>query len=86
MTYSQIPPNIFLPTDGPVKIRVCKAQNNWFIFKEAPAYKKGVPRSAQPRYESGYVSSTTATHGDAVRVLFSVLIFVQSDTRNRVFS
>ena len=69
-----------------MKIKVSQAQSNWFVFKEAPAYKRGVPRSAQPRYESGYVSSTTATHGGAVRVLSSVLIFVQSDTRSRVFS
>ena len=69
-----------------MKIKVSQAQSNWFVFKEAPAYKRGVPRSAQPRYESVYVSSTTATHGGAVRVLSSVLIFVQSDTRNRVFS
>ena len=30
------------------------------------------------------MSSTAATHGDAVRVLSSVFIIVQNDTRNRV--
>ena len=31
------------------------------------------------------MSSTTATYGDVARVLSSVFIFVQIDTRNRVF-
>ena len=34
MTYRQIPPDIFLPTDCPMKIKVSKAQSNWFVFKE----------------------------------------------------
>ena len=34
-----------------MKINVSQAQSNWFVFKEAPAYKRGVRRSAQPRYE-----------------------------------
>ena len=51
LTYSQIPPNIFLPTDCPIQIKVSQAQSNWFPFKEAPAYKRGVRRSAQPQYE-----------------------------------
>ena len=51
MTYRQIPRNIFLPTDCPTKIKVSQAQSNWFVFKEAAAYKRGVRRSAQPRYE-----------------------------------
>ena len=51
MTYRQIPPNIFLPTDCPMKIKVSQAQSNWFVFKEAPLYKSGVGRCAQPQYE-----------------------------------
>ena len=48
MTYRQIPANVFLPTDCPMKIKVGQAQSNWFVFKEAPVYKRGVLRSAQP--------------------------------------
>ena len=52
MTF-QIPPNIFLPTDCLMKIKVSQAQvfGIWFVFKEAPVHKKGVQRSAQPRHE-----------------------------------
>ena len=57
-----------------MKINVSQAQSNLFVFKETPAYKRGLRRSGQQ-------SSTTATHGDAVRILSSVLITVQSDTR-----
>ena len=32
------------------------------------------------------MTSTTATHSDALRVLSSVFIIGQSDTRNRVFN
>ena len=46
MTYRQIPPNIFLPTDCPMKIKVSQAQSNWFVF-----YESGVGRCAQPQYE-----------------------------------
>ena len=51
MTYRQIPPNIFLPTDCPMKIKVSQAQSNWFVSKEVPAYKREVRRSVQPQYE-----------------------------------
>ena len=51
LTYSQIPPNIFLLTHCPMKIKVSQAQSNWFVFKEAQANKREVRRSAQPRYE-----------------------------------
>ena len=34
-----------------MKIKVSQAQGNWFVFKEAPAYKRGVRRSAQPQPE-----------------------------------
>ena len=56
-----------------MKKKVSQAQSNWFVFKEAPPYKSGVRRSAQPRYEYGEVTSTTATHGVAVRAFFPYL-------------
>ena len=31
-----------------MKTKVSQAQSNWFAFKEAPAYKREVRRSAQP--------------------------------------
>ena len=34
-----------------MKIKVGPAHYNWFVFKEIPAYKKGVRRSAHPRYK-----------------------------------
>ena len=34
-----------------MKIKVGQAQYNRFVFKEIPAYKKGVHRSAHPRYK-----------------------------------
>ena len=34
-----------------MKIKVSQAQSNCLVFKEAPAYKRGVQRSAQPQYE-----------------------------------
>ena len=66
-----------------MKITVSQAQKNGFVFKETPVYKRGVRRSAHPRYEQGWGSSKTVTHGDVVRVLSSVFIIGQSDTRNR---
>ena len=36
-----------------MKIRVSQAQSNWFVFNEAPAYKRGVRISSQPHYEQG---------------------------------
>ena len=48
LAYSQIPPNIFLPTDCPTKIKVSQAQTNWFLFKEALAYKRRVRRLHNP--------------------------------------
>ena len=50
--------------------KISQAQSNQFIFKEAPAYKRGKRKS------------TTATHSDVIRVLSSVFIIAQSDTRN----
>ena len=38
MTSRQTPPNIFLPTDCPMKIKVSPAQSNGFVFNEAPTY------------------------------------------------
>ena len=35
----------------PKKIKVSQAQSNWFVFKEAPAYKKEIRRSAYLRFE-----------------------------------
>ena len=43
----------FLLANCPMKIKVCEAENNWFVFKEAPAYKRGKRRSAHPRHEQG---------------------------------
>ena len=34
-----------------MKIKVSQAIVKDFFFKEAPAYKRGVGRSVQPRYE-----------------------------------
>ena len=34
-----------------MKVKVSQAQNEWFVFKETPAYKRGVRRSVYPRYE-----------------------------------
>ena len=68
-----------------MKIKVIQTQSNWFVFKEAPAHKRGVRTSALPPYESGLVSSITATHGDAVRVPFSVCIIAQTDNRDREY-
>ena len=31
-----------------MKIKVSQAQNDWFVFKEKPVYKRGVRRSAHP--------------------------------------
>ena len=42
---------MFLPTNCPMKTKVSQAQSNWFVLKEAPAYKRVLGRSAQPRYE-----------------------------------
>ena len=36
-----------------MKITVSQAQKNGFVFKETPVYKRGVRRSAHPRYEQG---------------------------------
>ena len=65
-----------------MKINVSQEQSNWFAFKEASAYKRGVRRSATWIV---LVSSTTATHGDAVTVLSSVFITAQNDARNIVY-
>ena len=51
LTYHQTSPNIYLLTNCPIKIKVSQAQDNWFILKEASTYKRGVHRSAHPRYE-----------------------------------
>ena len=64
-----------------MKITVSQAQKNWGFFKETSVYKRGVRRSAHLRYEQDWVSS----HGDVVRVLSSVFIIGQSDTRNREY-
>ena len=42
LTYRQISPNIILHTNYPMKIKVSQARSNWFVFKEAPAYKSRV--------------------------------------------
>ena len=34
-----------------MKTKVSQAQNNWFVFKETPGYKRGVRRSAQNIYK-----------------------------------
>ena len=68
-----------------MKIKVSQAQNNWFVFKETPVYKIGVRKSAHPRYKQDEFISKTAAHGDAVRVLSSVFIIGQSDTRNKEY-
>ena len=40
LTYHQLAANIFLLRNCTIKIRVCQTQSNWFVFKEAPAYKR----------------------------------------------
>ena len=42
---------IFFTQDCPMKIKISQAQNNWFVFKETPVYKRVVRRSARPRCE-----------------------------------
>ena len=34
-----------------MKIKVSQAQSNWFAFKESPAFKRRVGKSAHTRYE-----------------------------------
>ena len=41
----------FLLSDCPMKIKVSQAQSNWFAFKEALSYKRGMRKSAHTRYE-----------------------------------
>ena len=41
----------FLLSDCPMKVKVSQAESNWFAFKEAPAYKRGMRRSAHTWYE-----------------------------------
>ena len=53
LTYRQIPPNIFLIKNCPMKIKVGQAPSNCFVFKETSAYERGVRRSAHPQYEQG---------------------------------
>ena len=36
-----------------MKIKVSQAQNNWFIFKVTPVYKRGVRRSTRPDMNKG---------------------------------
>ena len=38
--YNQNSTNIFLLPNCPMKIKVIQAQSNWFVFKEALAYKR----------------------------------------------
>ena len=40
LTYHQLGPNIFLLKNCAITIRVCQTQSNWFVFKEASAYKR----------------------------------------------
>ena len=68
-----------------MKTKTSQAQSKRFVFRVAPAFKRGVHRSAQRRYDLGWVSSTTAAPGDAVRVLSSVFIILQNDTRNSIY-
>ena len=68
-----------------MKTKTSQAQSKRFVFRVRPAFKRGVHRSAPRRYELGWVSSTTATHGDAVRVLSSVFIILQNDIRNSIY-
>ena len=51
LTYCQIFPNVFLLKNCPMKIKVSQAQDNWLVFKEAPAYKRGKRRSVHPLYK-----------------------------------
>ena len=62
-----------------MKTKTSQAQSKWFVFRVGPAFKRGVHR-----YELGWVSLTTAAPGDAVRVLSSVFIILQNDTRNSI--
>ena len=42
LTYYQISPNIFFADKLFYRNKVNQAKNNWFVLKEAPAYKRGV--------------------------------------------
>ena len=36
-----------------MKVKVSQVQSNWFVFKEVPAYKREMRRSAHPQCEQG---------------------------------
>ena len=65
-----------------MKIRVSQAQSNWFALKKAPANKRRFHRFVHLRQEQVQLTSTTATHSDAVRVLSFLFIIAQIGTRN----
>ena len=71
-------------TDGQIPSNTSQAQSNWFIFKKGRFIKK---ESTDLRTHDivVQVSSTTAMRGDAVRVVSSVCIIAQSNTRNKKY-
>ena len=80
LTYRQIPQNIFLLRDCPIKTKVSEAQSNYFVFKETLVCSQICTSTVWIELRS----TTTATHCDTVRFLSYVFAITQSDTRNRV--